>query len=330
MKRKLSKRACKIIRNIGLAVVVVVGLVTAYGFGATRQSGMSNRLANFSTDNAGIAGGLNSNSYSNSYDESSAVDIDSSSKVVKDSYFNLDTTKYDDVMDDLKKIAKNNDGVFSSNSESVRTSNDYYYDYYTSKHDSGDKYRVASLSIRVPSEKFSDVFEQISNLKNVSVVSKQCSAYDVEDDYKDVQSRLDNAKKRLARYQELLEKADSMDDMITLEDHMNEVQSEIDSYSQDLNDIDADTKYSTVSINMTEVKSFEMTQNVSFGRRLMDSFTDGFSSFGDTVGDIVLFIAHNFLWLLIAIIVVLYIRKKRLLNVKHVANKIAEENEHNE
>ena len=38
--------------------------------------------------------------------------------------------------------------------------------YYTSKHDSGDKYRVASLSIRVPSEKFSDVFEQISNLKN--------------------------------------------------------------------------------------------------------------------------------------------------------------------
>ena len=164
MKRKLSKRACKIIRNIGLAVVVVVGLVTAYGFGATRQSGMSNKIANFSTDNTGIAGGLNSNSYSNSYDESSAVDIDSSSKVVKDSYFNLDTTKYDDVMDDLKKIAKNNDGVFSSNSESVRTSNDYY-DYYTSKHDSGDKYRVASLSIRVPSEKFSDVFEQISNLK---------------------------------------------------------------------------------------------------------------------------------------------------------------------
>lgn len=330
MKRKLSKRACKIIRNTGLAVVIVVGLVTAYGFGATRQSGMLNKIANFSTDNTGIAGGLNSNSYSNSYDESDTVDIDGSSKVVKDSYFNLDTTKYDDTMSDLKKIAKDNDGVFSSNSESVQTSNDYYYDYYTSKHDNGDKYRVASLSIRVPSEKFSNVFEQISNLKNVSVVSKQCSAYDVEDDYKDVQSRLDSAKKRLARYQELLEKAESMDDMITLEDHMNEVQSEIESYSQDLNDIDADTKYSTVSINLTEVKSFEMTENVSFGRRLVDSFTDGFSSFGDTVGNIVLFVAHNFLWLLIAVIVVLYVRKKRLLNVKHVADKIIEENEHNE
>lgn len=176
-------------------------------------------------------------------------------------------------------------------------------------------YRSASYTVRIPAEKFEDFLSQIGSVCAVTWQTR--SAEDVSERYYDAESRLETAKIKLDRLQELLSKAEVMEDIITLESAISETEYQIESLSGELRHYDALVGYSTVELNLNEVYRVTEVQTapLSFGQRLGNAFRSGLEDFAENAEDFAEWLAYSWLGLLLfaAVVtgVVLLIRRLR-------------------
>ncbi|HKW16381.1 MAG TPA: DUF4349 domain-containing protein [Terriglobales bacterium] len=97
----------------------------------------------------------------------------------------------------------------------------------TSETYGGDNASSASLTIRVPTDKFVNVRTQIANL-GIRVESEKLQAEDVTKQYVDQGARLRNFKAQEAQYLGILKQAKTVKDTIEVSDKLNEVRGEIE------------------------------------------------------------------------------------------------------
>lgn len=84
----------------------------------------------------------------------------------------------------------------------------------------------AAITIRVPADRFNEAIRRIAALGDV--LHRSISAEDVTDEYRDVEVRLKNARAMRARLEQLLVKADKIDDSIAIERELGRVTGEIE------------------------------------------------------------------------------------------------------
>ena len=164
---------------------------------------------------------------------------------------------------------------------------------------SGSAYRTAYYTIRIPADKL-DAF--LTAVKEVGTVdSMNRSGTDVSESYYDTEARLQTAKKKLARLQELLAQAANISDIIVIEESISDVEYEIDELTGTLKNYDSDVKYSTVSIDLNEVYSLDDNDDpeLSFGDRLSQGFKEGLTTFGAVFEELLIWLAESWLWILI-------------------------------
>lgn len=85
----------------------------------------------------------------------------------------------------------------------------------------------ASLNIKVPSDKLDIFISEVSQLGKVTY--KSTSSNDVTDQVIDIDARMKNLIVLRARYRELLVKAYSVEEIISIEKELSKIQTEIDS-----------------------------------------------------------------------------------------------------
>lgn len=107
-----------------------------------------------------------------------------------------------------------------------------------------------------------------------------------------------------------------MEDIISIENAISDVQWEIDNYSGSLKYYDSRISYSTVTINVSEVYEVVIDDApVSFGDRIVQAFNSGIRGFGSFLKDLALWIINSWIWLLllavIIVVVLLIVRKVR-------------------
>jgi len=85
----------------------------------------------------------------------------------------------------------------------------------------------ANLSIKIPSEKLDSFINEVSNLGKVTY--KSTSSRDVTEQIIDIDARIKNLIALRARYRELLNKANTVEEMISIEKELAKIQIEIDS-----------------------------------------------------------------------------------------------------
>ena len=165
-------------------------------------------------------------------------------------------------------------------------------------------YRSAYYTIRIPSENL-DAFLKDAEMVG-TVASLNRSGTDVSETYYDTQARLETAKKKLARLQELLSKANDISEIIAIEESISDVEYEIDALTGALKNYDSDVSYSTVSINLEEVYSDEDGDEpaLSFGERISKGFKEGLNTFRSVAEEVLVWFAASWLWLLLAGIVI--------------------------
>ena len=134
--------------------------------------------------------------------------------------------------------------------------------------------------------------------------------------YADTEAHLESLKIKQERYQELLKEATEMEDIITLESALSDVEYEIEWYSSDLNRYDSLISYSTIDINLTEVlKETNVPTTGDFGERVQNAFGDGLDGFVEGWQGFVVFLAYAALpliiWAAVIIAALLIIRKFR-------------------
>lgn len=215
-------------------------------------------------------------------------------KMVYTANMDLQTLSFDKADADISALVEEMGGYFEQRSISNRSSG----------------YRYAEYTVRVPAEKFNDFCSQMGTLCHL--VYKNESADNITESYYDTQSRLVTAQTKLERLQELLRRAESMEDIITIEGAISETEWTIENLTGTLRTYDSLVGYSTIYMTLHEV--YELSGQgqapVTFGDRLGESFLDGLKSIGRTAQNFAVWLAYSWFWLLIVVVIIIVVIRR--------------------
>jgi len=110
------------------------------------------------------------------------------------------------------------------------------------------------LTVRIPAEKFENFINALLNGDDIRrLEEKNIAARDVTEQFIDIETRLNTKREALKRYHVLLQKAETVSDMITVEDKIRRLQEEIESQEARLEYLSGQVEMSEVRINLYEV-----------------------------------------------------------------------------
>lgn len=174
-----------------------------------------------------------------------------------------------------------------------------------------DHESVYNLTARIPSASFETFIVGIEAAGG-TMVHKNISARDVTEEFMDTEMRLDNRKQYLDRYNELLQQAFTVTDIIEIQEKTRRLEEEIESIEGRLKYLSQQVEFSTVYITLTREKDFkyEPIPRDSFFQRLIQSVAGGWYGFVD----LFLFMFRIWpLWIILFTVIMLWkkYRKKK-------------------
>lgn len=152
--------------------------------------------------------------------------------------------------------------------------------------------RYADMKIRIPAPKLNSFMNTVSDIGNI--IRRNDNVEDVTLSYVDMESRRDTLRTEQSRLLEFLDRADSVETVIALEERLSEVRYQLESMESRLRTLDNLVEYSTVSLNVTEVR--ELTPVVK--QTVWERIGTGIS---ENVSDILNGIVEAFVWFVIQI-----------------------------
>ena len=184
--------------------------------------------------------------------------------------------------------------------------------------------RTANYTLRIPSAKFSGVMNSLETLGNVPYTYMYTE--NVTAQYYDTQAHMKAYQAQEARLLEMMEVAETVEDIILLEDRLTELRWQIESLQSSLNNWDRRVSYSTVHLQLNEVREYtpETPVQLSYGEHLARAFRDGLSSVGRFFKDFLLWFVEALPTLVIlAVLLVVLLPLIRRLNRKGKARREA-------
>lgn len=292
----------KRIGGIFLAAVLVLTLLTACGGSAKVSNGSKSFAAGDSSAPMDMAPAAAEDSVSMEYgfaDSASTGGAEAAlrdAKMIYTANLEMETTAFDEAVEGLNRLTKEMGGYYEDSS--LRTG--------------GSGYRWADYTVRVPAKNYDEFLSRAGALCNLTWRSER--AENVTEAYYDTAGRLKTQQIKLERLQELLSRAEAMEDIITVESAISETEYQIESLSGTLRHYDALVDFATVSVNLQEVYKLSSVEEApdSFGARMGSAFTAGWAAFADGVENLAVGLAYSWMWLLVlAVIAVVAIRVLR-------------------
>jgi hypothetical protein len=112
--------------------------------------------------------------------------------------------------------------------------------------------RSASLTIRVPSNRFGDALQALKSLEG-EVQTSGVSAQDVTDQFVDLQARLTAKQAEEQRYLAILGRANTIDEILKVDASLGNVRMQIEQLTAQINSIKARTEFSTISMSISMI-----------------------------------------------------------------------------
>lgn len=216
-------------------------------------------------------------------------------KIIYTADASLETLEFEQSIDDLYEMINVFGGFIESSSVTGTgiESSSYY------------SYRSAYFCIRVPRENYAGLTGSLSKIGNVTYCNT--SAQNITASYLDTESRLTAYRTEESNLLEMMEKAETVDDMIIIQDRLSYIRYNIESLTSMLKNWDNEVDYSTVNVNIREVKRYteEVVVPKSFGQEISDGFRSSVKWLGQALRDIVVFMAKAAPVLVLPVIVLL-------------------------
>lgn len=188
-----------------------------------------------------------------------------------------------------------------------------YDAYYENESFENYEYKTAySLKVRVSSKQF-ESFLQASEKGEGEIIIKNISARDVTEEYVDGEIRLNSKKLFRTRYNQLLDKAGKVDDILAIEENIRTLQEEIESQEGQLKFLDDQVSYSTLEIILFTEKVLPKTtaSEDTFFQRFKSSISNGWN----TLVSFLLWCVMQWPWAVVIIILIvlikIYLRRRR-------------------
>ena len=284
----------------------------ASGNDAFRASGTMEADAAGDTAEDGIASGETAADSSASGDQSGSAVSESGSvssdKLIYSAEVSLQTLEYDDTLKKIHQDTAALDGFIESESES-----DYDYSWYQEDASSDSSTRSAYLTLRIPSAEFQDFLDSLSDYGKI--MNKAVSTENISKKYSDTQKRKEALQIEADRLTEMMEKAETIEDMISVESRLTEVETQLNQINTDISDMDTDIAYSTVNLSIEEVKKYSTAvTEQKYIERISDAFQNswkGFANFFKNLLIVLIYLIPLLVTAGAAAIVVLVIRRKK-------------------
>lgn len=224
-------------------------------------------------------------------------------KLIRRAEMEIQTERFDESIKTLNQMVASCGGYFENASVYGGSRRDAYAS------------RQGEYVVRIPAEKYSQFFNSAGDLGYITNSSE--SSDDVGERYYDTEARLKTQRTKQERLLALLEKAETMEDIISLESALSDVEYQIEMYSSDLRRYDALINFSTFRINLYEVGQVteDVGETASLGQRMAAGFQASFRNFGQGCQNLLIWMSYNLLLtiLLAAVAVAAVIVGKREL-----------------
>ena len=160
----------------------------------------------------------------------------------------------------------------------------------------------------VDEDRFNELMNSLSTLGNVPYTYTYTE--NVTAQYYDVQARLKALQAQETRLLEMMELAETVEDIITIEDKLTDVRYRIDSFQSSLNNWDRRVAYSTLNITVKEVQVYtpETVTKITYGEELRRAFTDALKNAGQFFKDLLVFLVSALPTLVILAVLLLLFR----------------------
>ena len=236
---------------------------------------------------------------------------DYTAKIIYTASVSIETTEFDKAVAALESQVQKIGGFVESSNVTGDTQ-------YNSDGTTSIVNRWAYYTVRIPCEQFEAFLHETEGFGNV--ISTSRDAQNVTSAYTDYEARLSSLNTQEERLLDMLSKSEDVETLIALEQRLSDVRYEIESIERSLRNYDMQIRYSTVELDLREVEVYTPTVPVrrTFGQKLSDSLSDGWTGFARGVQNVILSLASALPALvLLAVIVIVVIvlvknaRKKR-------------------
>lgn len=227
-------------------------------------------------------------------------------KLVYHCNLEIETLDYAATMTSVKAAIAKYSGVIQSESESD-SGHDWYYESY--RKTSGTLHNY--LRVRIPSKDYTNFLEELDGVGKV--ISKTTSVDNISQKYYDTTAQIEALQIQEKNLLAMLEKCETIEDMITVEQRLSEVQYQLNDLQTTRRYMDMDVAYSYVNIGISEVMEYrqdsEPVRRNTFADRLKNTLLStgrGFVSFLEGVLFLVIRLSPYIL--IIAVICFVFLR----------------------
>lgn len=288
------KRTGKIVLVLSLAVVILLSLGACGG----GNKGYSASSSTSSSESTSADMEMSEEGFDETA-ESGGIEVvrPQDRKLITTVDMQAETREYDSFMSWLESHVAGAGGY-------IESSNMYAY----SQHE-----RSSDLTLRIPADKLNGFLQEIGETCNV--LQRSVQEEDVTLNYVDAESYRDALLVEQERLMELLEEADNLTDIMSIEDRLTTVRYQLQNYESTLRVFDNQINYSTVHLSVHEVGELTEPEPESWGSRAIRGMKDNAKDIGRFFQELGLFIVTHLPTLLllglIVIIILLATAKKR-------------------
>lgn len=229
----------------------------------------------------------------------SVVNDLSERKIIKSASLRYETRTYDDFLASLSACIRVHGGYI----ESQESYGGSPYNTYST--------RSAYMTVRIPLDTYDTFMSEAGTLGSITYKSENST--DVTMSYVDTESRIKSLRTEYDALIAILEKADKLEDVLSLQSRISEVTYELETYEAQLRKYDDLISYCTVSIDVTEVeKETPNVREMTFGEKITNGLNETFEEIGRDASDFAVWfvtsLPYFLLWAFFLTVIALLLR----------------------
>ena len=250
--------------------------------------------------------------------ENQTDDYLTSQKLIYTANIEIESLEFAKSQEEINQLISKYNGFVESNYVYDNARN-WYYDSYEKTHGT----LVQELTVRIPSAQYHDFVNGISAIGKV--LNKSENVQNITTQYNDVATTIKSLQIQEKRLLAMLEACTSIEDMITVERRLSEVQSQLERYKTQMNRYDADIQFSTITIRLEEVKQYTpIYDETNFFERLtehLDTTIEDFAAFLEGALFVSIYLApYGLIIALIVCIICKAVKKSKKKRMQKILN----------
>jgi hypothetical protein len=210
-------------------------------------------------------------------------------KIVREGSVTLEVVDIAETMDKVAEMANEFNGYVVSS---------YKHEY--------ERGVTGHITIRVPSEKFDEAFARLRQLA-IGVPYETTTAKDVTEEYADLDAQLSNLLATEAQYLALLERAENVEEVLTVQREVSKVRGQIEQIEGRIQYLERTSETALIEVNLRETKGLTEPWSASAA---LQSAVRGLTAFGRGLATVLIWLGV-FCWAWVPPLVIWLRRRRR-------------------